>query len=271
MEAVRSSLVRGGEVAAVDELQLEGAPKAFPGGIVIAVALATHGRNQVGLGPCRSEITRRILNAPIGVEAEIWRGIALAQSPGEGGADPGRVERLAHGPTNALAAGEVEAGGKLKPALTGLDVGDVGDPDRVGRRRVRSLGKALGSGLVAVGGSNAVAAFLTPAEASGLHASSEAVAAVVAAFFEQCLPEARAAVGLAALGMEEFDVFGPGQAFERPGAGIGLPVAPGVVAAGRNEHALAKSQKGVVGSQRMNAFKALVGGSARIPSVFFRM
>ena len=244
MEAVRSSLVRGGEVAAVDELQLEGAPKAFPGGIVIAVALATHGRNQVGLGPCRSEITRRILNAPIGVEAEIWRGIALAQSPGEGGADPGRVERLAHGPTNALAAGEVEAGGKLKPALTGLDVGDVGDPDRVGRRRVRSLGKALGSGLVA---------------------------AVVAAFFEQCLPEARAAVGLAALGMEEFDVFGPGQAFERPGAGIGLPVAPGVVAAGRNEHALAKSQKGVVGSQRVNAFKALVGGSARIPSVFFRM
>jgi hypothetical protein len=64
---------------------------------------------------------------------------------------------------------------------------------------------------------------------------------------------------------------GQGQAFEGPRARMRLAVAPGVVAAGGNEHALAKVQKGVIVSHRVNTFKAFVGGSERMPSVFFRM
>ncbi len=45
VEDLGSRLAVGGEIASVDELQFEGAPEAFHGGIVVAVALATHGRN----------------------------------------------------------------------------------------------------------------------------------------------------------------------------------------------------------------------------------
>ena len=108
VEDFGASLVVGGKVATVDELQFEGAPEAFPGGIVVAIAPAAHGWNDVGLSQRSSEITRGVLNAPIRVEEEIRRGIVMAQGHAEGVEDQGGIDRLAPGPTDDLAAVEVE-------------------------------------------------------------------------------------------------------------------------------------------------------------------
>src|ERR1035437_4805941 len=49
IEDLAARLGAGGEVAAVNEFQFEGAPEAFHGGVVVAVAFAAHGGQQAGL------------------------------------------------------------------------------------------------------------------------------------------------------------------------------------------------------------------------------
>ena len=59
---------------------------------------------------------------------------------------------------------KVQNGGHVKPAFFGLNVGDISDPDLVGRSSLWGLGQAVGGNglvMVAVSGLNAVAAFLT--------------------------------------------------------------------------------------------------------------
>ena len=49
VEAGGASLGVGLELLAVDELEFEGAPKALPGGVVVAVALTAHGGVEGGV------------------------------------------------------------------------------------------------------------------------------------------------------------------------------------------------------------------------------
>ena len=69
-----AGLVAGGKVTPVDQVQFEGAPEAFPGGVVIAVAAAAHRGDQTSLTQ-RSPVTvAGVLDAAIGVEEQIgWR------------------------------------------------------------------------------------------------------------------------------------------------------------------------------------------------------
>ena len=145
-----ASLVMAGEVTPVNEFQFEGAPEAFHGGIVVTVAPATHGGDQVGVGQSGPEIPGGVLHAPVRMEEEIGRGIAVEDGHGQGLEDQGGAEGFAHGPAHDLAAVKVEDGGQVKPADLGGDVGDVGDPDLVGGGGLGRLGQAVGGDGVVV-------------------------------------------------------------------------------------------------------------------------
>jgi hypothetical protein len=51
-----AGLAVGGEVAAVDELEFEGAPEALHGGVVVAVSAATHGGDEAGASEGRAKL-----------------------------------------------------------------------------------------------------------------------------------------------------------------------------------------------------------------------
>ncbi len=57
-----------GEGGPVDQFEFEGAPEAFHGGVVVAVAATTHGGDEAGGLECRPEVASRVLVAPVGVK-----------------------------------------------------------------------------------------------------------------------------------------------------------------------------------------------------------
>lgn len=81
----------------------------------------------------------------------------------------------------------------------------------------------------------------------------------------------RAAVGLAAGRMELDNVLDQLGIFPGAPTGVGLPVVPVVIAAGGDFQGRAKRANGVFGFHRVNPLKALLGGSERMPKVFFKM
>src|SRR5271170_4166463 len=84
IEDLSSSLGSGLEGAAVNQFQFEGAPEAFHGGVVIAVAAAAHGGDQAGVGEGLTIMTAGVLDAAIGVEEQVaWR-TAVQKSHGQG-------------------------------------------------------------------------------------------------------------------------------------------------------------------------------------------
>ena len=76
-------LCASGEVAAVNEFQFKGAPEAFHGGVVIAVAVTTHGGDQAGLAESAAVIGAGVLDATIGVEEQISWWLAMQQGHGQ--------------------------------------------------------------------------------------------------------------------------------------------------------------------------------------------
>src|SRR5215468_2447789 len=125
--------------------------------------------------------------------------------------------------------------------------------------------------MVAIGGLDAIPAFLTAIKALLLHEAGDAVAAVLVTVFAELIGHARAAISLAALGVDSFNLLA--QTLVLPGASTGSLVAflPVIVAAGRDVQHLAKQLDGVVLFHRVDPLVALEGGSERMPRVFFRM
>src|SRR3981189_2910883 len=78
IEDGQASLVPGFETAAVDELQFEGAPEGFHGGVVITAGFAAHRGLGLSLGQGLSKIRASVLAAAIGVENELWRRLAVS-------------------------------------------------------------------------------------------------------------------------------------------------------------------------------------------------
>jgi len=108
-----------------------------------------------------------------------------------------------------------------------------------------SLRQAIGRDgviVIAVGGLDAIATLLASAQARLLHEPGDAVASVVESFFAQRLDHARAAISLAAPGMEGIDRLGQRLVFHRARAGVGASIEPVVVAAGRDFQIAAKRQ-----------------------------
>src|SRR3954465_4859321 len=79
IEDLRSSLGAGAEGAAIDQLQFEGAPEAFHGGVVIAVASAAHGGDQASVTQSLTIIAAGVLDSTIGMEKQLGRRPTMQQ------------------------------------------------------------------------------------------------------------------------------------------------------------------------------------------------
>src|SRR5204863_950963 len=83
IEDLTTSLGAGVEETTIDQLQLERAPEALHGGVVITIASAAHGGDQAGGGECLAIIATGVLDAAIGMEKQLGRGAAMQQSHGQ--------------------------------------------------------------------------------------------------------------------------------------------------------------------------------------------
>ena len=79
IEDLAVSLGAGIKATAIDQFEFEGAPEAFHGGVIIAVAAATHGGDQAGLTEGLTIIATGVLDAAIGMEEQLGRRAAMQQ------------------------------------------------------------------------------------------------------------------------------------------------------------------------------------------------
>src|ERR1044072_3606424 len=132
IEDLHASLGAGVEEMAIDELQFEGAPEAFHGGVVIAVASAAHGGDQAGVTQSLAIIGAGVLDAAIGMKKQLGRRATMQQRHGQSFQNQSRVNALTHGPASDLAAIEIQDGGQIEPAFLGFNVSDVSHPELIG-------------------------------------------------------------------------------------------------------------------------------------------
>ncbi len=267
-------LLPGGEAGAVNQFEFKGAPKGFHGGIVVAIGRAAHGGHGLRPRDGLAKFQTGVLDPAIGVKEQAWCRLAMAQGHVPSGLDQGGVNVLAHGPADDAAAVEVQQSGQIEPAFAGVNVGDVGDPGLIGPGGGRGLGQQIGRdgvGVPAVGGFDSEPGLWAAAELLLAHQAGDAVAAVLETVLTQLRLDARHPVSLAAGLMNLRDLRLQTLVFPSPGSGLLLAVAPVVKAAGGDLERLAQPADGMVHFHRLNALVALLGGSERIPKVFFRI
>ena len=167
-----TSFGSGFEVAAVDQLVLEGAPEGFHGGIIVAVTFAAHGSDGLGVLEGAAIVLTGVLNAPVGMKHQACGRLALTPGHAPGGQDQFGVDVFAHGPARQAPAVKVQNAGQIEPAFLGVDVSDVAEPDLVGGARSGQFGQAVRSNglvMVAVGGADPEPAFGAATEALLAH------------------------------------------------------------------------------------------------------
>src|ERR1039457_6114328 len=92
-----------------------------------------------------------------------------------------------------------------------------------------------------------------------------------AARFAQFLLNAWAAVSLAAVLVDLDNQLDKARIFLGARAGLRLAVGPVVITTGGNFQGFAERANRMFGFHRVNPLKALLGGSERMPKVFFKM
>src|SRR5450432_1297497 len=97
------------------------------------------------------------------------------------------------------------------------------------------------------------------------------MAAMSAASFAQYFLNAWAAVSVATVLMDLDNLLDQLGIFLGARAGLCLAVGPVVIAAGRNFQSFTQRANGMFGFHRVDPLKPLVGGSERMPKVFFKM
>ena len=196
------------ELAPVDELEFEAVPEALHGGVVIAVAPATHGGDQAGTRHCGSILGGGVLNPPVGVEQQFGWMTAMEQGHCESIHDEWGIDTITHGPADHFAAVKIQDPCEEEPAFLGVDVGDIRDPDLIGLHGPRSLRQTIGGDgvvVVAVRRLNAIPTLLAATKTLLPHEACHAVATAGLAPVSQLGDHARAAIGLAALGVNGQD------------------------------------------------------------------
>jgi len=144
---------------------------------------------------------------------------------------------VAHGPADDFAAVKVKDGGQIKPAFAGLDVGDVHDPDLIGRGDFRGLRQVIrrdGVIVVAVSSLDAVAPLLATAQTRAAHEPGDAITAMMAALLTEGLLDARTAIRLPTAGKNGDDLPGECLVRHRARAGVVTALLPSIEAAGGN-------------------------------------
>ena len=122
IEDFGASLTAGSEVAAIYQFELEGAPEAFHGGVVVAVGCAAHGGDETRLAERLAVIGAGILDTAIGVEQQTGGRIAVQEGHGQSFQDEGGVDALTHGRADDLAAVEVQDSGQIEPSPVSMEV-----------------------------------------------------------------------------------------------------------------------------------------------------
>ena len=79
IEDLGTRLGAGVEGRSVDQLELEGAPEAFDGGVIVAVGSAAHGGDQAGVVEGLAIISAGVLDAAIGVEEQVGGRAAMQE------------------------------------------------------------------------------------------------------------------------------------------------------------------------------------------------
>ena len=108
-----AGLGEGSEALVVNHFVFEAAPEAFDEGVVVAIAWATHGRDQAMLGEDFSIGGAGELAAPIGVHDEVGARPALEKGHAQGGTDEASIEALMHGPTDHPPGANIEHGNQI--------------------------------------------------------------------------------------------------------------------------------------------------------------
>ena len=118
----------------MDEFFLECREEALCDGVVEAVSLAAHRLGDPGGACFLAEGERHELASLIGVPDESGVGAAAGEGHLERVGNELGAHVIGHRPADDAAAVQVLHGDEIEPALPGTKVGDVRDPDLVGRR-----------------------------------------------------------------------------------------------------------------------------------------
>src|ERR1700731_4340388 len=179
---------------------------------------------------------------------------------------------IAHRPADDLAAVQVHDGGQIEPALIGLDVGDIGEPDSVRRGGGEVSLKQVprdGEVVTAVGGPPPPWPRHDGPDTVTAHQSLDATAACPAALGPQLGMDARAAIASACVAVDPLDVV------DEVTIGGGSPAlrarAPGIIAGRRDTEHVAQDRHRIVSAAIFDEAESHFGTPAKIAIDFFKM
>ena len=117
--------------------------KTFHNGIVIRVASFGEGRNHVKGIQFFPEVGRGKLRAPVGMEHDALRNASVPDSVPESlqGEEP--VQASANPVSNNPPGKQVQNDAEITEPLANPDIGKVADPDQIGSRLIKLLGKQI--------------------------------------------------------------------------------------------------------------------------------
>ena len=274
-EERRLGLLACGEVLLlrINQFNFQRAPERFHDGVVIAVGFAAHRGNSVGLFQGSSKVSTGVLDTAIGVEDQAFRRSSMAQRSVPSRSDQSCVDVLAHCPTDHFAAVTIQNAGQVEPTFGSRDVSDIRQPDLIGPVGSRQADQSIGrDGLLVatVGRAHAVTALLPPTNLFLAHEPADAIAPMTATQRAQAGLDARSAVGLSTVLVELTDLNFELSIFQEAPSRSAWSSHPVVIATGGDFKGLAKQPDGMLAFQGLDPLEALLGGSERIPKVFFK-
>ena len=205
-------MVRRGDGPVIKAVGFEGCPEGFHEGVVVAVAFAAHALRDAAQCQLTAELQTGVLHAAVGMmdERVSVRAFPLQRQLQRGRAEA-RFQSVEDVPCHDLAGAQIQRGAQISPAFRGLDRGDVRNPNLVrqgGRGRVAQDVRREGAAVAAVGRFRPETALLTGFEPALPHEPGHAAATVEAALRAQLVPDATAAIGLAAGSKFDLDPVG---------------------------------------------------------------
>jgi len=199
-------------------------------------------------------------------------GTAINQCLLEGFFHQSGFQRMAGGPADDFSTVKVHDGGQIKPALRGMHVSDVADPDVIGRLGFWLVAKQItgdGMRVIGVGGFGFERPFLTGFEVQGAHVPGHPVTATANAQPLQTNRQARAAIHLAMGDKEAGESLAQLLVSQCPPAGAAAQ--PGIVGTARHAQHLADILDGVLLGHKLDQGIPLGGTSDSMPMAFFRI